>query len=586
MNDSPPVPGPDPESLRATASILLVDDEPRNLDVLESFLKSPDYNLVRALTADQALLLLLSGEYAAIVLDIQMPRISGLELANLIKQRKRTQHIPIIFLTAYYQEDKDVLQGYGTGAVDYLTKPVNPQILKSKIDVFVDLFRKTRALMNANSALEAEVSQRLEAEAALLRANNELERRVLERTADLKKAVEELRESETALRASEAQAKAASKAKDEFLAALSHELRTPLSPVLLLATEAANDESLPSVVRADFDTIAKNVSLEARLIDDLLDLTRISHGKLVLEMRPFDVHFALNHAVSIARPELDSKKILLTLDLGAERSVVVGDEVRIEQAFWNVINNAIKFTPSAGSISIRTRVDEASLEITVSDSGIGMTSDELKRIFRAFSQGDHAFEEGSRRFGGLGLGLAISQSMIRRHLGSITAVSDGRSRGTTFVIRLPLALDRPAPSASAGEPERPDAKARIRESGRARRILIVEDHEPTSTALANLLIRRSYDVTEASSIADARAALGSERFDVVISDIGLPDGDACEFMSSISEMDGTVAIAVSGYGTEDDVKRARAAGFATYMTKPVTADDLDRALGQALPRAS
>jgi CheY-like chemotaxis protein len=303
-------------------------------------------------------------------------------------------------------------------------------------------------------------------------------------------------------------------------------------------------------------------------------------------MRPFDVHFALNHAVSIARSELDNKKILLSLELGAQRSIVVGDEVRIEQAFWNVINNAIKFTPPCGRISIRTRVDGGNLEISVSDSGIGMTSDELKRIFRAFAQGDHAIEEGSRRFGGLGLGLAISQSMIRRHLGSISAKSDGRSRGTTFVIRLPLALERPSSNGHSSEPVLKEQKYEPKDSERPRRILIVEDHEPTSAALANLLRRRRYNVTAATSLADARAALGSGKFDIVISDIGLPDGDACEFMSNLTERDGIVAIAVSGYGMDDDVRRAKAAGFATHMTKPVTADDLDRALGQALTRAT
>ena len=191
--------------MKSTVNILLVDDEIRNLDALESFLQSPDYTLIRALTAEHALLLLLEGEFAAIVLDIQMPGMTGIELANLIKQRKRTQHIPIIFLTAYFQEDKDVLEGYGSGAVDYLTKPVNPQILKSKIGVFVDLYRKTRALADANAALELEVSQRQKAEEALQLANNALESRVQERTADLLRANNELLTREKALGASEAQ---------------------------------------------------------------------------------------------------------------------------------------------------------------------------------------------------------------------------------------------------------------------------------------------------------------------------------------------------------------------------------------------
>jgi response regulator RpfG family c-di-GMP phosphodiesterase len=234
----------DPRALNAPVNILLVDDEPRNLDVLESILQAADYRLVRAQTAESALLLLLDTEFSAIVLDIHMPEISGIELANLIKQRKRTQHIPIIFLTAYFQDEKDVLQGYGSGAVDYLTKPVNQAILKSKVAVFVELFRKTRALASTNAALEAEIVQRQAAEEALQRANNELEARVLARTADLNRANDELREREAALKASEAQAMAGSRAKDDFLAALSHELRTPLNPVLLLATESAADPGL------------------------------------------------------------------------------------------------------------------------------------------------------------------------------------------------------------------------------------------------------------------------------------------------------------------------------------------------------
>ena len=253
-------------------NILLVDDEVRNLETLESVLQSPEYNLVRATTAEKALLELIEGDIAAIVLDIQMPEMSGIELANLIKQRKRTQHIPIIFLTAYYQEDKDVLEGYGIGAVDYLTKPINPQILKSKISVFVDLFRKTRALAASNRALGEEVVQRQKAEAALRQINNELEARVQERTSDLIRLNEEVAQARD-------RALAASRAKDDFLATLSHELRTPLSPVLLLASESANNPELSPEVRAGFEMIAENVALEARLIDDLLDLTRITRGK-------------------------------------------------------------------------------------------------------------------------------------------------------------------------------------------------------------------------------------------------------------------------------------------------------------------
>jgi signal transduction histidine kinase len=566
--------------MNLSVNILLVDDEARNLDVLESFLQAPGHNLVRALTAEQALLLLLDGEFAAIVLDIQMPEMSGIELANLIKQRKRTQHIPIIFLTAYFQEDKDVLEGYGIGAVDYLTKPINPQILKSKIGVFVDLFRKTRAVADMNAVLEAEIVQRQKAEEALLKANNELEARVVERTADLKRANEVLHEREASLRASEAEAKAASRAKDDFLAALSHELRTPLNPVLLLATEAATNLDLPADVRADFEIIAKNVSLEARLIDDMLDLTRIAHGKLTLDMKPLDVHASLQHALSLVRAEIDQKEISLALDLKAERCVVVGDDVRLKQVFWNVIKNAAKFTPWGGKITIETATspENDQIAITISDTGIGMNRLELARIFEAFSQGDHALQGGPHRFGGIGLGLAISQVMVKRHLGSISAISEGSNKGTSFLIQLPLMQTKEgspmpgddamaAPAAHGGNP-----------SERQRRILLVEDHAPTSNALAELLTRRRYKVVATSCVAEARAAADMEEFDILISDIGLPDGNGYELMSELGNRQRLVGIALTGYGMENDLSRSQAAGFAAHLIKPIGIEALDRAL--------
>jgi signal transduction histidine kinase len=414
-------------------NILLVDDEVRNLDTLESVLHSPDYRLIRALTAKAALMELLEGEFAVIVLDIQMPEMSGIELANLIKQRKRTRHIPIIFLTAYFQEDTDMLEGYSTGAVDYLTKPINPQILKSKIAVFVELFRKTRALASTNRALGEEVAQRQKAEAALQENNEELETRVRERTADLSRLNGELSLARD-------RALAASRAKDDFLATLSHELRTPLSPVLLLAGEGANNADLPAEVRADFATIAENVALEARLIDDLLDLTRIARGKLSLELRPIDLHAALRAALAMVQAEVRQKSIALTLRLEPGSQPVLGDDVRLKQVFWNVIKNAVKFTPPGGGIVVETRArsESSRLSVLFTDTGIGMTAGEITRAFEAFSQGDHANAGTSHRFGGLGLGLAISRQLVELHAGTITATSGGRNQGTTFQIELPL----------------------------------------------------------------------------------------------------------------------------------------------------
>lgn len=568
--------------MNSTVNILLVDDEARNLDALESFLQSPDYNLIRALSGQAALMLLLEGEFAAIVLDIQMPGMTGIELANLIKQRKRTQHIPIIFLTAYFQEDKDVLEGYGLGAVDYLTKPINPQILKSKISVFVDLFCKTRALADANAALELEIRQRQKAEEALQLANNALETRVQERTRDLSRVNEELRQRETALRESEAQAMAASRAKDDFLAALSHELRTPLNPVLLLATEAANNQKIPAEIRADFETIAMNVALEARLIDDMLDLTRIARGKVTLEMKALNVHTLLQDALAMARAEIDLKQIALTLRLDASRHLVLGDEVRLKQIFWNVIKNAGKFTPEKGRILIETDspAKGGDLIIRIIDNGIGMTSRELNRIFEAFSQGDHATQGGPHRFGGMGLGLAISRMMAKLHSGSITATSAGRNKGTTVVIKFPLFSESSQDTSSPIilPPPAPLPTSPVVNGAHPCRILLVEDHLPTARTLKHLLVRRNYQVATADCVKDALALASREKFDLLVSDIGLPDGTGYELMSQLRISHNLVGIALTGYGMEEDVNRSHAAGFVAHLTKPVSVHALDGAL--------
>lgn len=541
----------------ANINILLVDDEVRNLDVLESILTSSDYGLVRALTAQAALMALLEGEFAAIVLDIQMPGTNGIELAHLIKQRRRTQHIPIIFLTAYFQEDKDVLQGYEVGAVDYLTKPVNSQILKSKIGVFVELFRKTRELTRLNQTLESEIANRQNAEKALWQANNELEERVNQRTNELTRA---------------------NRAKDDFLAALSHELRTPLNPVLLLASESATDPELPEPVRKRFESIVRNVTLEARLIDDLLDLTRIIHGKLLLEKKPVNLHDILHDALATVHEDARTKHIALTLDLIAEHRTLFADAVRIQQIFWNVLKNAVKFTQKGGRITISTRSDHENrlAIIKITDSGIGLTPDEINYVFSAFSQGDHAATNGSHRFGGLGLGLTISRMLVELHSGVIRATSDGRDKGATFTVELPFVENVDIPVG----PRSPEPATEVfRKSGA--RILLVEDHEATRAALVQLLTRRHYVVVTAGSVAEARQLASREKFDLVLSDIGLPDGNGYALMTELRDTFGLRGIALTGYGTEQDVARAKNAGFVAHLTKPIRVESLEKALSLA-----
>lgn len=382
------------------------------------------------------------------------------------------------------------------------------------------------------------------------------------------------------------EAVAASRAKDDFLAALSHELRTPLNPVLLLASEAANDDSLPAPARKDFETIVKNVALEARLIDDLLDLTSITRGKIVLEQTAVDVHGILQDVLDNVREEMELKDIVLSPRLTAERHTVFGDAVRLQQVFWNVLKNAVKFTPPGGRLIVETetRCDDSWVAVKIQDTGIGMTPSELDQIFEAFTQGEHVLHGNPHRFGGLGLGLAISRSLVELHSGRISAASAGRNQGSVFLIELPL-VDAPSMTASD---ERSDSKfsAPLDGEERSLHILLVEDHEPTRSALARLLVRRNFRVSTADCVATARQLADREKFDLIVSDIGLPDGNGYELMAEFRSRFGLRGIALTGYGMEDDVARSREAGFATHLTKPVRVQALEEALNLVTGAAS
>ncbi|HYP17263.1 MAG TPA: PAS domain S-box protein [Opitutus sp.] len=393
------------------------------------------------------------------------------------------------------------------------------------------------------------------------------------------------KQAEREMEAARDKALAASRAKDDFLAALSHELRTPLNPVLLLASEAAANLALAPEVRADFETIRKNVELEARLIDDLLDLTRITRGKLSLNVAVQDVHTIVRDAMATMRADYEQKRLTLTLDLAAPRAQVWGDPVRLQQVLWNVLKNALKFTPEGGRVAVATRESGERLVIEIRDSGIGMTTAELGRIFDAFSQGDHAGGGGSHRFGGVGLGLAISRMLVEMHHGRIVASSDGRNQGATFTIELPLAQDSIDEAGGGGGAGRslPPPVARADEKPVCRgRILLVEDHEPTRNALAQLLRRRNFEIAPAANLAEARALAAVGGIDLLISDVGLPDGNGYELMAELGAAWKLPGIALTGYGMDHDVVRSQAAGFLVHLTKPVTVQALDQALAAAM----
>lgn len=385
------------------------------------------------------------------------------------------------------------------------------------------------------------------------------------------------------------EALAASQAKDDFIAALSHELRTPLNPVLLLSSEGADNPDLPEKIREDFKMIRNNVSLEAKLIDDLLDLTRIVHGKLSLELKPVDAHAILRDALAIVSPTVEQKRIDLALEFGAERALVNGDAVRLQQVFWNVLNNAVKFTPAGGRIALQTANTEPGLvTLTFTDNGTGLPESELERIFEPFTQGGN-------RAGGLGLGLAISRQLVEKHGGRIYAQSEGKGLGSRFTITLPLlpveAADR-RPAARPGQPNRPTVRL-APERGPARvatgrTLLLIEDHAATRATLEALLKRRNFRVTSAGSAAAAlKVAETGQEFDIVLSDLGLPDSDGYALWAALRRrLPRAVGVALSGYGMEHDVQRSRDAGFSGHLTKPVSMDALDRTLTLLVPEGS
>jgi PAS domain S-box-containing protein len=397
------------------------------------------------------------------------------------------------------------------------------------------------------------------------------------RTAGIAEDVTDRKRSEEELRRAKDAAEAGSRAKDQFLATLSHELRTPLTPVLALASSLEADESLPDAARKALAVIRRNVELEARLIDDLLDLTRISRGKLELHSEVVDVRQVLAHAVDICcEPELASGRIRFSLELGAREHRVWGDLPRLTQVFWNLLNNAVKFTPEGGEILVRSWEGGDELAVAVCDTGIGIDADSLPRIFDAFEQTGARI---TRRFGGLGLGLALSRGIVEMHGGTLTAESAGEGRGSSFTVRMPMG----SLAEGADGVGTPDARRDSAIEDSQLSLLLVEDHADTAEAMADLLRALGHRVTLAGSLASALAAADAAdgKFDLVVSDLGLPDGSGLDLMRELSGRYGLKGVALSGYGMEEDVRRSHEAGFSKHLTKPVTVQALKAVLREA-----
>ena len=370
-------------------------------------------------------------------------------------------------------------------------------------------------------------------------------------------------------------AEAASRAKDTFLAVLSHELRTPLTPILMTAAVRERDPDLTQAIQAEMAMIRRNVELETKLIDDLLDLSRITSGKLSLQMEVLDLNTAVNQVCDICRSQIQEKGIELSFALDARIAPVDADASRLQQVLWNVLKNAAKFTPEGGSIHVCTGREVSRVLVQIQDSGIGIAPELLPKIFDAFEQGDPRV---TRKFGGLGLGLAISKALVELHGGSIRVESPGVGEGCTVTIELPAAT----PQASDLLIDRRNMPP----SEQLLRLLIVEDHADTALLLKRLLEGSGFAVETAGSVAEALKAADSAHFDVLVSDLGLPDGTGCELMRQMRDRHPLKGIAMSGYGMEEDLRRSREAGFSEHLVKPVDISSLERAILNLVSQAS
>jgi PAS domain S-box-containing protein len=379
--------------------------------------------------------------------------------------------------------------------------------------------------------------------------------------------ITERKKTERELEHAKEVAEAASRAKDTFLAVLSHELRTPLTPVLMTAAVRERDPDLTQTMQAEMAMIRRNVELETKLIDDLLDLSRVTSGKLTLQMESLDLNTAVNQVCDICRSQIQEKGIELSLDLDTRIGPVNADASRFQQVLWNVLKNAAKFTPEGGSIHVCTVQEASRVRVQIQDSGVGMAPEVLPKIFDAFEQGDARV---TRKFGGLGLGLAISKALVELHGGSIWVESSGVGEGCTVTIDLPAA----PPQASDFVVDRRKGPP----PDQILRLLIVEDHADTALLLKRLLEASGFVVETAGSVAEALKAAEGAHFNVLVSDLGLPDGTGCDLMRQMRERHPLKGIAMSGYGMEEDVRRSREAGFSEHLVKPVDISSLERAI--------
>jgi signal transduction histidine kinase len=513
--------------------ILVVNDDAGSLLALTSLLdqwaEATNYAVLSARSGHEALRQVLLHDFAVILLDVNMPGMDGFETAEAIHERARSADIPIIFVTAFLADELDRLKAYQRGAADFLFTPVIPQILLAKVSVFVTLATK---------------NEQLRRQAA------KLSERTMELTATNRRLVREMEERRAAERKSHA--------KDEFLAMLGHELRNPLSAISSASALIGMSNAGPDTVGRARQIIQRQTQHLTHIVDDLLDLSRAMSGKILLARRPLDLAQLVGGCLDTFRATGRTQGYTVTSDL--QPGWVHGDPTRLEQVATNLIDNAVKYTPAGGHIHLAVAQVGADVELTVTDTGVGIPADLLPHVFEVFVQGTISLD---RSQGGLGIGLSLVRRLVELHGGTIVAHSDGTSNGSTFIMRLPGSM-ADAASVPAAAPAAPA-------SGRPL-VLLIEDNDDGREMMATMLEAWDYPVLQAADGLAGVELARTQRPQVALIDIGLPGIDGYEVARRLRQMDATSnirMIALTGYGLADDQKRVLAAGFDLHLVKPV-----------------
>ena len=692
-------------------NVLLVDDRPEKLLALEAVLEDPGHSIVRAYSGREALRQVLATDFAVILLDVNMPGMDGFETATLIRQRKSSEHIPIIFITAFADE-MHVSRGYSLGAVDYILTPVVPEVLRSKVSVFVDLFRKTQQVRRQAESLRRRAGQLQKLAGASLAINSALsigkmlqtvtetardvigghqaitlfldprpgQRQKVQAFTSYSEKYSQWRHqplsvdalastmvfrSHTATRLTEAELhehpdweivkqlrvppitggmlaapltgrdgtrlgvvylcdpgegrftaddemvavqlaqmasiavenslyaeeREANRIKDEFLSTLSHELRTPLNAILGW-TQILQMEELEGEIAHGLQVIERNARAQTKLIEDLLDVSRIATGKLRITPRIVPLGPIIHAAVEAVLPGAEEKGVAIAVSLPEAGVKLAADPDRMQQVVWNLLSNALKFTPAGGRVEVRAEQDGPHVRIRVSDTGRGIDPNFLPHVFDRFRQADST---STRSHGGLGIGLTIVRHIVELHGGTVKAESAGEGHGSVFTVTLPVAATVDGHAGAMLTPGRggmieapsPAVAGGTNPQLAGLRILIVDDEPDAREVLRRIIERAKAHVETAGSAAEAREMISASRWDLIVSDIAMPDEDGYALMEWLRTAPpavggGTRAIALTAYAREEDRQRALDAGFLAHVAKPVEPDDLVGVIARAV----